>query len=541
MKKTSILFLTAFILQIVNIDTSAQKISFEINTQNPVGENTYFWKAAGHDLFDLANTSSGDALMKRLQQYKSITYLRSHNTFDDDPEKGGHVIHYNDDGSYTYDFSIVNRTYREYLKYGLKPIVEFDFFPNGFVKSLKNAGNSDESAQQKNDEGFDTRRGEPKNWKEWERLLRAFMQNLIDNFGKKEMLTWYFEVWNEPDAWPNEHLDVFFKLYDVFASVVKSYDENFKVGGPGCFNLYFMKDFLEHVVNGINYVTGKKGSPINFVSHHIYGLSGEWLKSPPEIVPQVSRFTQELLWVGRLLRRYHLNEKVEFHLNEWGVCSNLNRTVDKYPQLVYRNNEFSPLFMIKMVDCLYALQDNWDFKTSMMLYWGFCLEANRNVMFAGNRDLTTGGNIPKPIMIGFEMLAMLGKERLEVKNALPGNRYGIIATRENNKIIFIVYNFNETDDDLERIEDVQVILKNFPSKKKLNWKEITLDNQHNNSYSSWIQNNRPDNPVSLPPSFIREASSIKINSEGKVLTDTNGIVTLQIPLKRHSMKLFELE
>jgi hypothetical protein len=46
----------------------------------------------------------------------------------------------------------------------------------------------------------------------------------------------------------------------------------------------------------------------------------------------------------------------------------------QYPQLEYRNNEFSPLFMTKLIDCLYALEDNYDFKTSMLLYWGFSWE-----------------------------------------------------------------------------------------------------------------------------------------------------------------------
>ncbi|MCJ7508208.1 MAG: glycosyltransferase, partial [candidate division Zixibacteria bacterium] len=39
----------------------------------------------------------------------------------------------------------------------------------------------------------------------------------------------------------------------------------------------------------------------------------------------------------------------------------------------------------------------------------------------------------------------------------------IIPTKDNNRIVFIVYNFNETDDDLDRVDDIIVKLNNLPS------------------------------------------------------------------------------
>jgi hypothetical protein len=37
------------------------------------------------------------------------------------------------DGTADYDFSRVNRTFREYVSRGMKPVVEFDFFPDGDI------------------------------------------------------------------------------------------------------------------------------------------------------------------------------------------------------------------------------------------------------------------------------------------------------------------------------------------------------------------------------------------------------------------------
>lgn len=507
------------------------KTHFIINVAEKAGNNHYFWKAAGHDfMFNMTDDKAGKYLLSRIKEYQSIKYLRTHATFSDTPE-GGKIVTRNADGSYTYDFSKINNTYRNYLAHGVRPIVEFDFFPNGFAKPLGNDTNS---------EGFKGKNAEPYNWGEWEYLLKAFMENLIRTFGREEMKLWYFEVWNEPDNWPTEHLQVFYRLYDTFAYVVKSYDQDFKVGGPATYNLYALKSFLDHISDGTNYVTGNKGSPIDFISHHIYGLSGSWLKYPPEIVPQVSRFSQELHWIKRLLDKYESLKDIEFHLNEWGVCSNFERTQAQFPQLEYRNNEFSPLFMTKLIDCMYALEDNYDFKTSLMLYWGFSWEDQKNEMFTGNRELTTGGHTPKPILTGFELLAKLQPERLKVRGNTPGKRLGIIPTIGSKIMAFIVYNFNETDDDLSKTDQLRIDVKSLIPDTRYKYKIYRLNREYNNSYSEWLKIGAPSVPGKLPADWPEKVNNLEF--ENKIISsDLSGTLSFNIILPRHSLKLFIIE
>jgi xylan 1,4-beta-xylosidase len=44
----------------------------------------------------------------------------------------------------------------------------------------------------------------PKKWSDWSDLIVAFMQHLIDRYGLDEVLTWNFEVWNEPNCCPHD-------------------------------------------------------------------------------------------------------------------------------------------------------------------------------------------------------------------------------------------------------------------------------------------------------------------------------------------------
>ena len=141
------------------------------------------------------------------------------------------------------------------------------------------------------------------------------------------------------------------------------------------------------MVNGTNHVTGVKGTRIDFISYHIYGLSGKWLNSEPHIQPQVQRFSQSVLWLKRLMKDFPELKGTEFHINEWGMSSNFFRTVKDHPDLVYRNNEESPLFLVKLVNSLYQIEDKYNFPITVLLYWGFCGESDANEVFTGSANL----------------------------------------------------------------------------------------------------------------------------------------------------------
>lgn len=522
------------------LSDNGSNAEYTVNMANIAGENREFWKAIGYDfLFKIVHEPEGQEFLDRVQKDRSIRYFRTHYTFNNsapgDKKAGGsicgNVVSKDQNGNMHYDFSKVNKTFHEYVKRGMKPIVEFDYYPDGF---------SENSMHEENDEALEARSGPPVSWNQWQDLLDRFMQNLVDEFGKEELKTWYFEVWNEPDGWSQKNLPDFYRLYDVFAHTVKSYDQDFKVGGPACYHLWFMKEFLDHVVYGTNYVTGKTGSPVDFVSYHIYGLSGSWLDPAPEIWPVVSKFTSDMLWWQRLMKKYPSLGNVEIHLNEWGVCSHGDsKFVAEFPQLEYRNSEFSALFMVKLVDCLYAIEDHHDFKTDLMLYWGAWFNAATGPVFMGSRDLMTTGNIPKPIMTAYEMLAKLGNQRLQVTGPKPGGRFGLLASRSDRAIQLLAYNFQETDDRLDQEDHVVVNLEHLPGEGKLTVKEYRMDQIHNNTYRKWERMGKPEANEEVIRKLRKEAE-LKVTGTFTI-TIHNGHAVFENNLPRHSMSLFMID
>lgn len=515
----------------------AQTNTFEVDVNKTIGKNTEFWKASGTDLlYHLADKPSGQALLDRMDETNSCVYLRNHYTLTqhirEGLEVGIEVYSEDESGNAVYDFSRVNQIYGEFVKRGLKPVVECDYLPRGLAPKGKQSSDG-------NDEGMSIKNAGPEDWNKWHDLLTAFTKNLIETFGAEEVRTWYFEVWNEPDGWKQDDIQTFYKLYDVFVDAVTSVDPKLKVGGPACYHESFLKNFIEHVVNGTNHVTGEKGTRIDFISYHIYGLSGAWLNGEPVIKPQVQRFSQSVLWVSRMLSKYKSLKGVEFHINEWGMSSHFQKTVAEYPDLHYRNSEESALFLVKLVDCLYAIEDNYDFPTSMLLYWGGAWEADQDEFFMGHRTLSTAGNIPKPIQTGYEMLAQLGEERIEVSGPRIGRRLGVLATKSSEKeVALIVYNYNETDDDLGKADQIKLQISGL-KKGDYMIEEYSLDREHHNTYREWQKQGSPKTSKDADLLKLQSAADLSVTNTAQK-NSTDGALQLDLDLPRHSMRLIKI-
>src|SRR6185295_12442703 len=90
------------------------------------------------------------------------------------------------------------------------------------------------------------------------------------------------EVWNEPDIdyWKRTPQE-YFKLYDFSVDAVLRALPGARVGGPDSTGpaspkaAAFLRAFLEHCAHQKNYVSGKNGSPLDFISFHPKG-SPKW-------------------------------------------------------------------------------------------------------------------------------------------------------------------------------------------------------------------------------------------------------------------------
>ena len=514
-------------------------MQYTVHYDKTVGENTKFWRAAGLDhLFFLTHQKSGQALLDRAEAHGTIRYVRNHYTLSsytlNGISVGGDVYSEDENGVPIYDFSKINAVFSEYVKRGIKPIVEYDYIPYELLSSQH---------RQLLDEGHPVPNCGPKDWDKWRELMYAFTVNLRDTFGLDEIRTWFFEVYNEPDAWPTEDIDTFYRMYDLFAHTVKSVDSALRVGGPGCFREHFLKVFLEHVANGIDFVTGERGTaPIDFISYHIYGMSSAWIHDYPLVVPTVQRFIQEHLWVQRLIGRYPRLRGLPFHLNEWGICSMYEMTRKDSPEVsLLRDTEFSALFFVKLVCSLYTLRERYGFCPALMLYWGFSFEAHNGFLFNGERSLTTAGDLPKPILTAMELLERTGSSILLTDGPKNGGPVGLLATAEKAsacaedacRIQLIAYHLDEQAPHEGDAKEISVGIEALDG-QEIAFECFTID-QDSTAYGEWVRQGCPQTPDKADMDALMKAAAPTPTTFRAPIV--SGRVDLKLPLHPSSMLL----
>ena len=197
-----------------------------------------------------------------------FNYLRFHGLFTDDMG----VVIKDRDGKIVYNWQYLDELFDYLLSIDVKPFVELGFMPRAIASGDKTIfwwkGNVTP----------------PKDYAEWEALVRAAVTHWTQRYGEKEVASWYFEVWNEPNLtgfwigdtrgmkdaeWQVFARQEYFKLYDASARAVKSVNAQYRVGGPATAGNGWISEMLEHCE--------KSGVPIDFVSTHHYCVMAGFL------------------------------------------------------------------------------------------------------------------------------------------------------------------------------------------------------------------------------------------------------------------------
>ncbi|HEY9249717.1 MAG TPA: hypothetical protein VIO38_11315, partial [Rariglobus sp.] len=151
------------------------------------------------------------------------------------------------------NFQNATKIYEFFVGQGMKPFVELGFMPVRLASGPQTI--------------FDYRGNitPPKDWAQWSRLVRRFVAHLVGHFGIEEVLTWHFEVWNEPDLhntfWTGTMAE-YFRLYAETARAVKSVDGRLRVGGPATSKTMWVPDLLAFCA--------EQRVPLDFISTHHY-------------------------------------------------------------------------------------------------------------------------------------------------------------------------------------------------------------------------------------------------------------------------------
>lgn len=218
------------------------KIVIDKNT--PTKEFRHHWKfcvGSAHATYALRHDYT--VQLAKVREELGIERVRFHGIFGDDMHT---LTRATDILPMPFGRSYVERTFRQcaaaydnILSAGMKPFVELSFMPKqlamfGFAK------------------GFFFYKpivSLPRCMKKWQEYIGEFVRFLIDRYGKEEVESWFFEVWNEPDL-PVIFFDgtqkEYFKLYAATARAIKAVDNKIRVGGPATSGNKWVEEFVAY-------------------------------------------------------------------------------------------------------------------------------------------------------------------------------------------------------------------------------------------------------------------------------------------------------
>jgi len=283
--KTRIIFL--FSLLIASLDSVyAQSVTIKADLKNRIEPMKPVWAWFGYDEPNYTTMKDGVKLLGELQKLSyTPVFIRTHNllTSGDGTAalKWGSTNAYTEDqnGNPIYDWTIVDKIMDTYVNLGMKPLVEIGFMPEALsTKPLQKPYRHHWSPGESVSNIFLGWTYPPKDYNKWRELVAQWVQHSVTRYGKHEVESWYWEVWNEPDIgyWGGT-FEEYCKLYDYAADGLKKALPTARIGGPHSTNPSkprgntFLRKFLAHVTEGANYATGKKGSPLDYIGFHSKG------------------------------------------------------------------------------------------------------------------------------------------------------------------------------------------------------------------------------------------------------------------------------
>lgn len=541
-------------------------VNIQVDAGQWLGDLPHNWNYIGYDEINYTYTPEGEALLAKFGDFQEKPYyVRAHHLLCTGNGHGfykwGSTNAYVErDGEPIYDWTYVDLIFDTLLKHHCKPFVELGFMPQ-HLADPKHYSIDDDTWTHHHYRAYGWA-SPPKDYAKWHDLIFQLVTHCKDRYGEDEIITWYWELWNEPDLsyyWKGT-IEEFNKLYDYTVAAVKKACPQARVGGPGTTNPKadgysgeFLDAFLNHCVNGTNAVTGEQGTQLDFLSFHVKG--GGYRSDPlheKKDPPSVQRILADVQTGYAIISQYPQLNQLECILSEidpdgWaagGQYDNIN--------LNFRNTPYYPSFVATSFHKVseFGIQNNWDVR---LLSWAFMFVGER--CFEGTRTFSTQG-IDKAILNLFRMYAKLGEKAIHfessgTQNPLgyddkngrgnPPDLSGFATLTGNRKLSVLIYNHHD-DWDIDGETTVNLSIANLPfDTSQLTMRHYRIDDSHSNAYAEWLRQAEPMYPSGGQYQAIKHRDGLELlTSPQSMIASTDNSIQLSFTMPVHSVSMLEI-
>ncbi len=334
-------------------------------------------------------------------------YIRFHGLLSDDMG-----VYFEDkNGKPTYNWQYIDELFDYLRSIDMKPFVEVGFMPGALASGNKTIfwwrGNVTP----------------PKDYQKWNDLIKALVAHWTERYGQKEVASWYFEIWNEPNLkggfFTGTQQD-YFKLYKETAIAIKSVSTKYRVGGPATAGNAWIPEMID-------FCTQQK-VPIDFISTHDYGVKQGFLDAAGNagtVLSQNRYFVADHMRHSEKQILQSAMPNLELHYTEWSASYTPSDPIhDSYHEAAYILNTVKR-----------AAPD-----VNSMSYWTFTdifEEAGpRTTPFHGGFGLMNYQDIKKPAYYAFKYLNQLGHNELQCADSSA-----IVCKGDNGSVQALLWDF----------------------------------------------------------------------------------------------------
>ena len=560
--KTKLLIMPKlFLLLSIAVCTFAQgPVRIEVNADQKVGTYKPIYAYFGYDEPNYTYMKNGQKLVGELAHLSaSPVYIRTHfmlATGDGTPGlKWGSTNAYTEDasGKPVYDWTITDRIFDTYLHAGAKPFVEIGFMPQA-LSTKPDPYQPTWIPGGKNEQYSIGWSYPPRDYAKWGELVNQWVRHSVEKYGRAEVATWYWEVWNEPDIsyWhgtPQEYD----KLYDYAADGVKRALPEAQVGGPASTGpaneraASFLRQFLEHCSTGKNAATGATGAPLDFITYHAKGRPSV---ADGHVRMGLSKNAEDVDKGFQIVASFPKFRNLPIVLSESDPEGCAACSARLYPQNAYRNGALYPAYTAVMMKNIFELADREKTNIAGMLTWAFEFEGQP--YFDGLRTLATNG-IDKPVLNFFRMAGLMRGDRVQtsssnaialdamLKNGVRGepdiDGFAVSSDRD---ISVLAWNYH--DDDVAGPDaSIQLQISGVPAGvKRVLLHHYRIDAAHSNAWTVWKAMGSPQSPTPEQYATLEQAGQLQELESPRWIDTSSRDAKLDFNLPRQGVSLVQL-
>ena len=412
----------------------------------------HFWEhTVGSSHATMALRADWQRQLSQCHRELGFMHVRFHGILSDDM---GTLV--NENNSLIYSFFNADQICDFLLSIGMKPFMELSFMPTALSSGSDTVFS------------YKANVNEPKDYKQWQTLIKKLIKHWVERYGLAEVSKWFFEVWNEPNLsafWKSDE-PAYFKLYRHTSKAIKQVHKSLKVGGPATADNKWIKGFVDFCESN--------KLPLDFISTHHYPTDS-FGKPGDDTITQLSKSKRSALQQEAKQVKKEAGDKPVYY-TEWCTSSNPFDSLHDEP--------YAACFIIKTIMEANGLVKGYS-------YWTFSDIFDENYFsslpFHGGFGLMNIYGIPKPAYRAYQLLHSLGSELLKVKGT--HETVDVWIVRDDKKINIVITNWALPLNPV-KTETVIINLKGMEEIKAAFIERI--DDEHANAKRAWKKIGSPE-------------------------------------------------